>query len=247
MPETLLPMLYHTHHSQEADDLSFWLAWAHQQGGPVLELGCGSGRILLPMVEAGYVVVGLDFDAQMLSFLQSQLSKTMRERVTLLQADVRHYALETRFPLIIFPCNTYSTLDVPDQQLVMGRVREHLSENGIFIVSMPNPFLLANLPPTGENEIEASFAHPQTGDSVQVSSQWQRSDNRLLFEWHYDQLFADGKVERHTLSSGHYLRDVDDILKDFIQSELDVVSLFGDYDQSQFYDHAPHLIITAKK
>ena len=56
----MLARLYHAHHSRNLEDLPFWQELARQQGSPILELGCGSGRVLLPLARAGYNVVGLE-------------------------------------------------------------------------------------------------------------------------------------------------------------------------------------------
>ena len=67
----MFPTLYHAHHGQYQEDLPFWLKLANQQGGPVLELGCGTGRVLLPLARGGFQTVGLDNDLEMLRFLQA--------------------------------------------------------------------------------------------------------------------------------------------------------------------------------
>jgi SAM-dependent methyltransferase len=241
-----LALLYHTHHSLEADDLPFWLTWAQQQGGPILELGCGSGRILLPLAEAGYPVFGIDNDRRMLSFFQSRFTEGVCENVTLIRADIRYYCLSARFPLVIFPCNTFSTIEIQQRRLVLNRVRLHLSIDGVFVVSMPNPYLLAGLLPEGENQIETTFPHPPSGDPVQVSSQWQCGLDEVTFIWHYDRLHPDGQVERETLSVRHYLQDLDDFLADFSDAGFKDVSVLGDYDHSEFNPQAPHLIVIAR-
>jgi ubiquinone/menaquinone biosynthesis C-methylase UbiE len=48
----MFPQLYHIHHNAHTEDLPFWLKLAQQQGGPVLELGCGTGRVLIPLIQA---------------------------------------------------------------------------------------------------------------------------------------------------------------------------------------------------
>lgn len=247
MSATILAQLYDAHHRQDAEDLPFWVTWAQKQGGPILELGCGSGRVLLPLAQVGHRVFGLDNDVQMLSFLQSKISQEMRKRVTLIRSDIRHYCLTTRFPLIIFPCNTYSTTNLNDRRIVLNRVRLHLSTDGVFISSMPNPFVLAELSDIGESEteIETSFPHPQTGNPVQVYCQWNHSQDAVTFTWHYDHLLPDGQVERQALSVKHYLQEIDAIRQDFAQAGFKRVDAYGDYDQSEFSEDSPLLIFVA--
>jgi glycosyltransferase involved in cell wall biosynthesis len=65
----MYPQLYHTHHSLRARDLPFWESLAAKIGDPILELGCGTGRVLHTLAGLGYTVTGLDYDPDMLAFL----------------------------------------------------------------------------------------------------------------------------------------------------------------------------------
>ena len=144
------------------------------------------------------------------------------------------------------PCNTYSTLSLADRRIALNRVRLHLANKGIFILSIPNPNLFTQISDTGDSENESAFIHPETGNPVQVSSQWNRSGEKLLIHWHYDHLSPDGKVERNTLSSRHYLQAADDILREFENAGLNVSYTFGDFARGTFNPDAPNLIIIAK-
>ncbi len=246
MPDkSRIPMLYHTHHSQEAHDLPFWLEWANKQGGPILELGCGTGRVLLPIAEAGHTVFGLDNDAAMLDYLRVRVPDSIIERVLLIRGDLRRYCLSSSFPLILMPCNTFSTLQIKDRQIALNRVRLHLAPRGVFIISMPNLNLFTDISEEGESENEAFLPHPETGNPVQVSSQWQIAADKVLIHWHYDHLLPDGYAERISISSTHYFQDVDEILSDFETTGLDVINILGDFDQEPYDDESPNLIVVA--
>ena len=73
----MLPLLYHAHHNRYKEDLPFWLELAARHGDPVLELGCGSGRVLLALAQDGYQVYGLDNDPGML-FHSDSMASTAR-------------------------------------------------------------------------------------------------------------------------------------------------------------------------
>src|SRR5438874_377731 len=72
-PYAALARFYDLDHAGFADDLDFWRNLARQIGGPVLEVGCGSGRVLLPLARAGFEVVGIDTSAPMLDRLKARL------------------------------------------------------------------------------------------------------------------------------------------------------------------------------
>lgn len=244
--DAFLAMLYHTHHSLEAHDLSFWLHWAKKQGGPILELGCGTGRVLIPLAEAGHTIFGLDYDPAMLDQLRVRLSNSIKNRVALVRGDLRRYCLAARFPLILMPCNTYSTLLLEDRQVALHRARLHLAAGGVLIISLPNPSLLSDLPDEGQSENESIFTHPQTGNPVQASSQWERVGSGIHFHWHYDYLLPDGRIERHTLSATHHIQDVREILQDFDKTGFDILHTYGDFDSSSFNMDSSSLIVVAQ-
>jgi SAM-dependent methyltransferase len=227
-------------------DLPFWLSWAQQLGSPILELGCGTGRVLLPLAEAGHSVFGLDHDPGMLNFLQERIPEAVKKRVILIRGDMRNYCVSGRFPLIIMPCNTYSSLSISDRRTVLNRVRLHLQPKGVFILSMPNPRLLSELPVEGDPQEEISFFHPVTSYPVQVSSQWEIDREGVRFQWHYDHLHPDGRIERKTISSLHYFQGFDQIVHDIVEAGLEVIHTWGNFDRTSYTPESPNLIIAVR-
>jgi len=242
----LSAQLYHVHHSQVGEDLPFWLQWTHAQDGPILELGCGTGRVINYLAQAGHTIFGIDFDANMLLFLQSELPSSLRQQVHLVQADFTAFHLQKAFGLIFLACNTLSTLTANAQRKALICVRQHLSKDGIFVVSMPNPTLLASLPSKGESTLEETFPHPESGEPVQVSSEWAFAAQTVTFYWHYDHLLADGRVVRSTVSSKHYRQSLQEIKRIFDQTGLTIIAMYGDYGQNPYQDEAAYLIILAR-
>src|SRR5215468_395549 len=95
--------LYDTIYPQR-DDISEYEKMAAQTGGPILELGCGTGRVLLSLAAQGYSVVGVDNSAQMLAGLEQRLSAFGPEvaaRVEYMLADAREVQLGRRFPVVL--------------------------------------------------------------------------------------------------------------------------------------------------
>lgn len=232
--------LYHLHHQVYTEDVPYWLGLAEETGGPVLELGCGTGRVLRPLAEAGYSVIGLDRDPDMLAHPNLQnLPNTQ-----LIQADMTDFDLGKQFPLIILPCNTFSTLTAPQRQDLTKCIKKHLSPGGIFAASMPNPNLLKSSPPE-DDQIETSFLHPDTGHPIQVSSAWEQGKDKVVISWHYDHLLPDGKVERTTLSTAHYPTDPQILERELSQHNFNVTK-YGDFRRTIFKKDDFFLILQAK-
>jgi SAM-dependent methyltransferase len=252
----LFPSLYHAHHSRHPDDLPFWLELANQPTGSarggILELGCGTGRVLLPLAQAGLSVYGLDNDYDMLAFLQQQLDRPQtspetRRRVHFWQGDLTAFCLGRRFGLILLPCNTLSTLDAAERAAMLDCTARHLRPGGLFAASLPNPRLLRRLPAVSDPELEEEFPHPEDGAPVEVWSGWERSGGFFRLQWTYDHPRLDGNVERLTVQVNHHLVSPQTYLDEAIAAGLEVVETYGDFDRSAYHPQADNLIFVARK
>jgi SAM-dependent methyltransferase len=241
----MFPQLYHTHHSRFTQDLHFWIDLAAQSADSLIELGCGTGRVLIPLAQAGHRCLGIDHDRAMLSFLQANLDPVLKPAPLIIQADISHYNLGVQFPLIIIPCNTLSTLDEEQRRSCLECTRRHLRKGGIFAASLPNPETLRHLPAESVSEVEDEFIHPQSGNPVQVSSSWRRAKHTFTLTWTYDHLFPDGTVERLNVDTVHHLVPAEQYLDDFRQAGFNISAVYGDYDRSPYTADSPSLIILA--
>ena len=146
------PAYYAKAYADRTDDVAHYVALAKKHGGPVLEYGCGSGRIALPMARAGIDVFGIDLSQPMLAELESKLRDEppeVRRRVHVRQGDMREVALKKRFPLVICAFNTLLHLYVRDDvERFLARVRRHLARGGTFVfdANVPTPFDLCRDP-----------------------------------------------------------------------------------------------------
>ncbi len=119
-------------------DLPLWLALAAdhvQEGQAMLDVGAGTGRVTIPVARAGYPVVALDTDRQLLSELERRAPDLPVETVC---TDAREFELQGRaFPLIAVPMQTLQLLGGADGHLAfMRRARAHLRDEGILAVAI---------------------------------------------------------------------------------------------------------------
>jgi len=124
-------------------DVEFLLELARSMDRPrILEPFCGTGRILIPLVEAGYEVVGMDIAAGMLQHLRAKLAvldPSVQERARLIQADVLTAEWPTEFDLVILGGNCLYELAAPEeQQQVIGKAYAALKRGGLLFVDNDN-------------------------------------------------------------------------------------------------------------
>ncbi len=117
-------------------DLPFYLDLAKKSGGPVLELACGTGRVLRSIAREGIAIDGVDNSSPMLHVLQSHLQSEpqhVREKVTLHEGDMRRFRANRKYPLVIMPFRPLQHMyTVEDQVSALSTAAFHLQENGIF-------------------------------------------------------------------------------------------------------------------
>src|SRR5579862_9167957 len=135
------PDLYDLMHADVQDDARFVGEFARLLGEAprVLELGCGTGRLLLPLLEAGATVVGLDREPAMLEVARSRLTG-FAERLSLVQAEMRRFHLDKQFDMVLVGLNTFMHLLTPKQQITcLESIHSHLRPAGVLLLDLACP------------------------------------------------------------------------------------------------------------
>jgi SAM-dependent methyltransferase len=124
-------------------DLPLYLELAGAQGGRVLELACGSGRVLVPLTRAGFEVTGLDASPFMLALAREKLracGPEVASRACLLGGDMRSFHLDGSFDLAIIAVKSFSYLTGrADQEAALANVAAHLRPGGLLALDLLNP------------------------------------------------------------------------------------------------------------
>jgi len=151
------------------DDLSFYERYARRAGRLVLELGCGTGRVTIPLAAAGFQVTGVDISPSMLGILREKLDKLdsdTTQRIHPVRASMADFALDERFDLVIIPFRAFQALsDFTDAQRCLSAVRRHLSPGGTFIVDVFKPHVKSVREWMGEH-VDWVRNIPETGDTI---------------------------------------------------------------------------------
>lgn len=149
-------------------DLDFYRREARAAGGPVLEIGCGTGRLLLPLLAEGIDAEGLDRSPPMLDRLRAKAAAAgLAPRLHCV--DMRSFSLPRRYALIVVPFRTFLHLDTQDEQLTFLRTcRAHLWPGGRLILNFFHPSLRRLAEQDGRRRLDASYVDPATGDTVHL-------------------------------------------------------------------------------
>jgi SAM-dependent methyltransferase len=184
------------------DDWPLYRAFADHSGGPILELGCGTGRLVVPLAEAGYDVVGVDRSPAMLGLARAAVERAgVRARVTLVEDDMR--TLDTlgqrRFRLAFCAINSFLHLGSQEEQLAaLGAIFARLDPGGVLLLDLfpPHPDILDEY--DGRLIHAGTYHDPATGERIDKLSTTvlDSAEQRMDTTFFYDRLRADGRVER---------------------------------------------------
>ena len=122
------------------DEIGYYVDLALNRGGNCLDVGCGTGRVLIPIAQQGIEITGLDNSSAMLNECGKRLF-TEGFKADLVEQDMTNFNCEKNFDLIIIPGGSFQLLDERDDALVaLGNLRDHLLPEGLFVMSIFIPF-----------------------------------------------------------------------------------------------------------
>jgi SAM-dependent methyltransferase len=241
---------------RERTDVGFFVEAAKESGGPVLEVGCGTGRVLIPTARAGIEITGLDLSPHMLEVCREKLMnepEEVRSRVRLVEGDMRQFELKNTFRLVTLPFRPFQHLTtVEDQLACLGCIHRHLAEGGRLILDIFNPSMEALTKKNFGEEMgeEPEFSMPDGRKVIRRNSTVARDvANQINFvELIHYVTHPDGRQERlvQAFPMRYLFRfEAEHLLR---RAGFVVEQLYADYDKSPFGSKYPgELIFVAEK
>jgi SAM-dependent methyltransferase len=233
----------------ERTDVGFYVEEAKGSRGPVLELGCGTGRILIPIARAGTTIVGLDSSKQMLERCRMSLSRepaAVQQRVALHQRDLHDFDLGATFQLVIAPFRVFQHLTTVDAQLaVLAGVARHLAPSGRLAFDVFNPRFSALVGADGverEDTPDTSLPDGRTFRRAYriARVRWvdQVSEAELIY-------YVDGKRYVQAFEMRWFLpAELQHLLA---RAGLRVRQMYGDFARGPLVDGAPEQVVVAER
>jgi len=236
-------------------DVQFYVDEARSAGASVLEVGCGTGRILLPIARSGKKIDGLDASPQMLERCRTKLEtedEAVRARVSVHQADARAFDLGRQFNLVIAPFRVVQHLTTIDDQLgFLDSVARHLAPGGRLVFDVFNPHFAKLAAADGTEREDTPDTPLPDGRSFRRTARVSRvrwvdqvSEIELVY---YITTEPGGKTERRVQSFD---------MRWFLRAELfnllaregfNVRTIYGDFDRSPLTDSSPEQIVCAER
>jgi SAM-dependent methyltransferase len=241
---------------RERTDVGFFVEAAKESGGVVLELGCGTGRVLIPTARAGVEMTGLDLSPHMLAVCRERLKEEpqeVRARVKLVEGDMREFELGRTFKLVTLPFRPFQHLVTVEEQLAcLGCIRRHLAEGGRLILDIFNPKLESLVQQEFGKEMsdEPEFSMPDGRKVIRRHSVVSRDvPNQVNYvELVHYVTHPDGRQERlvQAFPMRYFFKfEAEHLLG---RAGFEVEQLYADYDKSPYGSKYPgELIFVARK
>lgn len=250
--------IYDDEYRDYTEDVQFYVRWARRCSPPALELGCGTGRILLAVAQAGCPVWGLDLCGEMLDRARAKLKALpadVESRVKLIEGDMRDFELDQEFGLIYLPFREFMHLANEEDQLsCLDAVHRHLASNGRLIINLYDMDLVAlnqrsehNVPLVRQHG--GDYVDPATGHKVYLTSatHYQPRTQTMKEERFYDRVDSGGAVvERRmvTITQRWCFRwEMHHLLH---RANFRVHELFGGYDRQPIGEMGSEMIFIAR-
>jgi SAM-dependent methyltransferase len=244
-----------TYNAGPVDDIPFFVDYARQAKGRILELGCGTGRVLIPTALASCDITGLDLSDYMLAKCREKFnlqSTYVQGRVKLIQSDMTKFNTGETYALVTVPSRSFELLITVEQQLAcLDCIHKHLESDGIFILDLfsPNP-----TPPPPQIEPEGPVKPTEIvmpdGRKVMRLNRISRRHTEQQYneiEILYIITYPDGHTE-HPMQAfpfrSFYRYEVEHLLT---LGGFKVIDLFGGFDKSPFTADSPEMIFVAGK
>jgi len=257
------PEEYDLEHLGDCEDVEVYVSLVRRlKPRKVLELGCGTGRITLPLAELGarlgFEVVGLDNQDEMLQRAadrQVHAPPEVRARLELIKADMRTWQAESAFDLIVIPCSSIShLLTLQDQLGVWNQCRRNLRPGGRFLVeiTMPNMGVFAdsfNVPPRALVEIDVDKWDETDGvrfirrKTSRYLNHEQCVETRFLYEKYKNGRAIDGSIDDF-LGHVFFPRELQLL---FIHTGFEIEQTLGNYRGGSLKTDSPLIIMIGRR
>ena len=236
-------------------DQEFYLDYARAAGDKILELGCGTGRLLIPIAASGYEIVGLDLSEYMLARCREKLCRQPPEvqaRARIVRGDMTNFHLGETFALITVPFRAFQhLLSVEEQLACLQCAHQHSPPGGKLILDLFQVNLRYLVDPTSANEREDFSGVALPGDRTlrrtHRISGWHRAEQYNDIEMIHYVDHPDGHTDRlvQAFPFRYFFRfEVQHLLA---RCGFRMAELFGSFDRRPLRDDSPERIFVAER
>ncbi len=241
---------YDAENTDKTDDLVMYSELAEEYCGPILDIGCGTGRVMFHLAQEGYTVHGIDSEFTMLERAKIKLDMFphTRDKLALFHGDVLTYDFKARYNLVLLSYNSLMHFHTLDEQVkLLHRLRGLLADEGLVVIDLPNAGEVFATQDTNALSLERTFIDPDSGHLVmqQAVSALDRTQQLIEITWVYDEINEDGMVQRTVapvIFRHFFLPELTLLLQ---QTGFTVGEVYGDAELLPFENGCERMIVFA--
>ncbi len=240
---------YDIEHAHFDADLDMYRNFAQLRSGPLLELACGSGRLLLPLARDGYELTGVDSSASMLKLAQEALQHAgLAARCQLVQQDMGMMKLRQTFSMAFVALGSFAHLSSrKQQQQALAAIREHLAPGGLFILDISNADVRYMESLSGQVLHQGTWRQEDGTLLTHFVSPASSTTQHLLELTHfYDVHTQGGPLQRTVITTHLYLFERTEMELLLERAGFAIKEVYGDYDLSPYELESPRMIFLAE-
>lgn len=248
-----LAQYYDLIHAELTADIEFILSLASGKKRIILELGCGTGRLALPLARAGHRVFGLDSSLEMLALAKVKLDREpadIQSSVAWIEGDMTSYHIGRLFDLVTISHNTLHELTPDTVRKVFSQIKKHLRPDGLVFIDLSNPFFALQQHDDDFFWVEdRTFIDPESGFLVHQRStvSFDLPGQRL----HIDKVLISQEGEalpgkRYTDETDLYMMYPHELVLLLESAGFQLDQLYGGYAWEPFGDDSDRMIAIAR-
>lgn len=247
-PYAPIAHLYEAEHGGWDDDLELYGILARRTGGPVLELGCGTGRVIIPLAGAGFEVHGIDLSDALLAIAHGK-ARDQGAAVTLERGDMRRLVVKRPYGLVLCALDTFLHLGNTDDHVDTAEAAFNaLRPGGILAIDVFHPTLDRLAALDGVLRVQSTFKGSGKSTVTHLVS-WDIDPATQVIDTlhYYDSAGADGSLQRH--SSALRLRYVHRYEMELVlrAAGFRQIELYGSARLEPFHADSARMVFVATK
>jgi cyclopropane fatty-acyl-phospholipid synthase-like methyltransferase len=245
----LIAPFYDIEHAHFDEDVSLYINFAELCDGPLLELACGSGRLLVPLACEGHKLTGVDSSVSMLNLARQALEQVgVAEQCTLVQENMSTVHLDQKFQLAFIALGSFGHVYTRhEQRQTLAGVHHHLIVGSRFILDISNA--------------DVRYMEQLSGQVLHQGT-WKRDDGTLFSHFvspasspakhlleltHFYEEHRQGEAIQRTVTTTHlYLFEKNEVELLLEEAGFEIIDVFGDYELSPFEHESPRMIFIAQ-
>lgn len=233
-------------------DVTYYVELAKERGGPVLELGCGTGRITLAIVQAGISVVGVDKSETMIQHARQKAAEMgVNDRVSWQVMDMHALDVSGSFPLVIIPYRAFlHLLTIREQIATLKRIRQLLTDDGILVFDVLVPRMDQLMDMNEKLAYRGMYPVPGKKETVEIYDFTEcEADDQLVYVIRYYERFDERGYSLERLRTAFQFRYSYPVELNHLLTlcGFKVLARYGTFHRKPFDRLSDELIIEATK